>query len=96
MRVLVNGVRLFFEANGARLVPGGPTVREKPGSHCPPIDALYRDGTAGGIAAAAQRRGGGESPWARTVRESTWPLRFFVRGGCDGRRGNLEAGPARR
>jgi hypothetical protein len=49
MRVLVNGVRLFFEANGARLVPGGPTVREKPGSHCPPIDVLYRDGTAGGI-----------------------------------------------
>jgi pimeloyl-ACP methyl ester carboxylesterase len=30
MRVLVNGVRLFFDAEGASLVPDGPTMREKP------------------------------------------------------------------
>src|SRR5258705_2219331 len=30
MRVLVNGVRLFFDVEGARLVPDGPTMREKP------------------------------------------------------------------
>jgi pimeloyl-ACP methyl ester carboxylesterase len=30
MRVLVNGVRLFFDVQGASLVPDGPTMREKP------------------------------------------------------------------
>src|SRR5213594_1469826 len=30
MRVLVNGVRLFFDVEGASLVPEGPTMREKP------------------------------------------------------------------
>src|SRR5258705_13536961 len=30
MRVLVNGVRLFFDVEGARLVPDGPIMREKP------------------------------------------------------------------
>jgi pimeloyl-ACP methyl ester carboxylesterase len=30
MRVLVNGVRLFFDVEGASLVPDGPTMREKP------------------------------------------------------------------
>src|SRR5262245_62725736 len=30
MRVLVNGVRLFFDVEGARLVPSGPSIREKP------------------------------------------------------------------
>lgn len=30
MRVLVNGVRLFFDVEGAGLVPDGPTLREKP------------------------------------------------------------------
>jgi pimeloyl-ACP methyl ester carboxylesterase len=30
MRVLVNGVRLFFDVQGAGLVPDGPTMREKP------------------------------------------------------------------
>src|SRR5437016_845707 len=30
MRVLVNGVRLFFDVEGAGLVPEGPTMREKP------------------------------------------------------------------
>jgi proline iminopeptidase len=30
MRVLVNGVRLFFDVEGARLVPDGPGMREKP------------------------------------------------------------------
>lgn len=30
MRVLVNGVRLFFDVEGAGLVPDGPTMREKP------------------------------------------------------------------
>ena len=30
MHVLVNGVRLFFDVEGARLVPEGPTLREKP------------------------------------------------------------------
>ena len=30
MHVLVNGVRLFFDVEGARLVPDGPTLREKP------------------------------------------------------------------
>jgi proline iminopeptidase len=30
MRVLVNGVRLFFDVEGARLVPDGPSMREKP------------------------------------------------------------------
>ena len=30
MHVLVNGVRLFFDVEGARLVPDGPTMREKP------------------------------------------------------------------
>jgi pimeloyl-ACP methyl ester carboxylesterase len=29
MRVLVNGVRLFFDVEGASLVPDGPTMREK-------------------------------------------------------------------
>ena len=30
MHVLVNGVRLFFDVEGSRLVPDGPTMREKP------------------------------------------------------------------
>ena len=30
MHVLVNGVRLFFDVEGARLVPNGPVMREKP------------------------------------------------------------------
>jgi proline iminopeptidase len=30
MRVLVNGVRLFFDVEGAGLVPGGGAMREKP------------------------------------------------------------------
>jgi pimeloyl-ACP methyl ester carboxylesterase len=30
MRVLVNGVRLFFDVEGASLVPDGPAMREKP------------------------------------------------------------------
>jgi pimeloyl-ACP methyl ester carboxylesterase len=30
MRVEVNGVRLFFDVDGAKLVPEGPTMREKP------------------------------------------------------------------
>jgi proline iminopeptidase len=30
MRVLVNGVRLFFDVEGACLVPDGPRMREKP------------------------------------------------------------------
>jgi proline iminopeptidase len=30
MHVLVNGVRLFFDVDGAKLVPDGPVMREKP------------------------------------------------------------------
>jgi proline iminopeptidase len=30
MHVLVNGVRLFFDIEGAKLVPDGPVMREKP------------------------------------------------------------------
>src|SRR3954463_6459011 len=30
MHVLVNGLRLFFDVEGAKLVPDGPTMREKP------------------------------------------------------------------
>lgn len=30
MHVLVNGVRLFFDVEGARVVPDGPAMREKP------------------------------------------------------------------
>ncbi|MEA2837965.1 MAG: hypothetical protein QOD89_2515 [Bradyrhizobium sp.] len=30
MHVLVNGVRLFFDVEGAGLVPDGPAMREKP------------------------------------------------------------------
>ncbi len=30
MRVLVNGVRLFFDVEGVSLVPDGPTMRENP------------------------------------------------------------------
>ena len=30
MHVLVNGVRLFFDVEGAKLVPDGPSMREKP------------------------------------------------------------------
>ena len=30
MHVLVNGVRLFFDVEGSRLVPDGPAMREKP------------------------------------------------------------------
>jgi proline iminopeptidase len=30
MHVLVNGVRLFFDVEGAKLVPDGPALREKP------------------------------------------------------------------
>ena len=30
MQVLVNGVRLFFDVDGASLVPDGRTMREKP------------------------------------------------------------------
>ncbi len=30
MRVLVDGVRLFFDIDGAKLVPDGPTMRERP------------------------------------------------------------------
>jgi pimeloyl-ACP methyl ester carboxylesterase len=30
MHVLVNGVRLFFDVEGAQFVPDGPTMREKP------------------------------------------------------------------
>ena len=30
MHVSVNGVRLFFDVEGAKLVPDGPVMREKP------------------------------------------------------------------
>jgi hypothetical protein len=30
MRVLVNGVRLFFYVEGTKLVPNGPAMRERP------------------------------------------------------------------
>ncbi|MEX2206749.1 MAG: alpha/beta hydrolase [Myxococcota bacterium] len=30
MHAIVNGVRLFFDVEGAKLVPDGPTMREKP------------------------------------------------------------------
>ena len=30
MHVRVNGVRLFFDVEGAKLVPDGPVMREKP------------------------------------------------------------------
>jgi proline iminopeptidase len=30
MHILVNGVRLFFDVEGAKLVPDGPVMREKP------------------------------------------------------------------
>jgi proline iminopeptidase len=30
MHVLVNGIRLFFDIEGAKLVPNGPTMQEKP------------------------------------------------------------------
>ncbi|MFN5453987.1 alpha/beta fold hydrolase [Bradyrhizobium sp.] len=30
MRVLVNGVRLYFDVEGAALVPDGPAMRQKP------------------------------------------------------------------
>ncbi len=30
MHVHVNGVRLFFDVEGAKLVPDGPVMREKP------------------------------------------------------------------
>src|SRR6185295_12783554 len=30
MRVLVDGVRLFFDVDGAKLVPDGPWMRERP------------------------------------------------------------------
>ena len=30
MHALVNGIRLFFDVEGAGLVPDGPTMREKP------------------------------------------------------------------
>jgi pimeloyl-ACP methyl ester carboxylesterase len=30
MHVLVNGVRLFFDVEGAKLIPDGPAMREKP------------------------------------------------------------------
>jgi len=30
MRVVVNGVRLFFDVEGASLAPDGPTMKEKP------------------------------------------------------------------
>jgi len=30
MHVLVNGIRLFFDVEGAKLVPNGPTMHEKP------------------------------------------------------------------
>ena len=30
MHVLVNGVRLFFDVEDAKLVPDGPVMREKP------------------------------------------------------------------
>jgi len=30
MHVLINGVRLFFDVEGAKLVPDGPAMREKP------------------------------------------------------------------
>jgi hypothetical protein len=30
MRVEVNGARIFFDVEGAKLVPDGPPMREKP------------------------------------------------------------------
>jgi hypothetical protein len=30
MRIEVNSVRLFFDVEGAKLVPDGPVMREKP------------------------------------------------------------------
>ena len=39
MHVSVNGVRLFFDVEGAKLVPDGPAMREKPTLlmlHCGP------------------------------------------------------------
>ena len=30
MHILINGVKLFFDVDGAKLVPDGPVMREKP------------------------------------------------------------------
>ncbi len=30
MHILINGVKLFFDVEGAKLVPDGPVMREKP------------------------------------------------------------------
>jgi hypothetical protein len=56
MHVRVNGVRLFFDVEGAKLVPDGPVMREKP--------TLLLHGGPGLRVAGA--------PWSPTPPNASW------------------------
>src|SRR6266403_3908122 len=92
MRVLVNGVRLFFDVEGASLVPEGATMREKPTLVLlhggPGLDHSIYKPSFSALADVAQvifldHRGNGRSE--RGPQES-WPLAQWgddVRGFCE-------------
>ena len=92
MHVLVNGVRLFFDVEGAKLVPDGAAMREKPTLILlhggPGFDHTIYKPAYGALADVAQviyldHRGNGRSDASR---KENWNLAQWgddVRGFCD-------------
>src|SRR5262249_25559404 len=92
MRIEVNGIRLFFDVEGAKLVPDGPVMREKPtlillhggfGSDHSPLKVPM-----GQFADIAQLvyvdlRGGGRSDWSDPEHWNMEQWGDDVRGLCD-------------
>ena len=68
MHVLVNGVRLFFDIEGAKLVPDGPVMREKP-----TLLLLH-----GGPGFATRSTSLHTRPWLISLRSSIWIIEAMV------------------
>ena len=85
MKVAVNGVELFFDVEGAKLVPEGPWMRERPTVvllHTGPgLDhSFYKEHIGPALAQDAQvlyldQRGSGRSDWSS---EEHWTLDTWV------------------
>lgn len=86
MKVRANGVELFFDVEGTKLVADGPWMRERPTVvllHTGPgLDhTLYKEHVGPGLAEGAQvvyldQRGAGRSDWSD---EEHWTLETWVR-----------------
>ena len=92
MRIEVNGVRLFFDVEGAKLVPDGPVMREKPTLILlhggPGMDGAYWRPWASGFSDICQvvyldQRGAGRSEAGPTDRWTFEQWGDDVRAFCD-------------